>query len=264
MKRWRMLAILACLLGILAACGGEAMPTPDPETSSSPVQWLRDPLHVVFRADIVGGERSAWQIANHIPDCTIYGDGRVVWTNDSGGGLQVLFDFLPDLVIQDFISFLAIDARIYTYEEGFPLQLPQSNTPTYAQITVEVSGRKHVTDSYGNWETDLYSAVLEVCRTLSKTPRRFVPTGAWLSAMPADPKRDLPTVYWDSEAAGFNFGTLALEGSKMWIEGNIVRALWANIVEDPTEVRFDDRFGVYMLTLQVPGVTLDAPPAPAE
>lgn len=264
MNSWRVLFMMAFLAVSLAACGGEAPQETELSTPVSPIIWERDPLHVVFRADIVGGERTQGELANHIPDCTIYGDGRVVWTTSGGNGVQVLFDFLPDLAIQDFVSFLTIDVLLFTFEEGFPLQLPQSITPVYEQIILEVSGLKHVTDSFGGWDGNLYTTVLEACRALAKTPRVFVPEGAWIGALPSDPTRDLPTVYWDSEAAGFNFSTLALESSTRWIEGNLVKALWAYIVEDPAEVEFDDRFGVYYVTLQVPGVTLNAPAAPAE
>lgn len=260
---------LIFLLAVLAACGsGESNDTPT-DNGDNPlgvIQWLRDPLYVIFRADTVGGNPDPLEAALRVPECTIYGDERIVWmTLAQDGNFNVLFDVLTDETIQEFISWLAIDRKIYSYEEGFKNELPQRVTPVYQQLYVHVSGVVHVTDDFAGWEVGYYDEVVDRCKTLSRTPRRFQPEGAWLLAEFVEDTRFVthPIIYWDAEAAGFSFSTMATDGSPQWVEGNVVRVLWQYLVETPGNVLFEDVFGRYRVAMQVPGVTLSAPPAPS-
>lgn len=259
---------LVLLLGVLAACGGEENSSTTSDSGDNPlsvIQWPRDPLYVVFRADTVGGDPDPLVTALRVPECTIYGDGRAVWvTLARDGNFHVLFDFLDDATIQEFISWLAIDRKIYSYQEGYKNELPQRVTPVYRQLYVNVSGMAHVTDDFAGWEVNYYESILERCKTLSRTPRRFQPDGAWLLAEFVEDTRFVtyPIVYWDAEAAAFSFSGMAVDGSPQWVEGNVVRVLWQYLIETPGNVLFEDVFGRYRVAMQVPGVTLNAPPAP--
>lgn len=256
-------SLLVCLGLALNACQG------DPTSSSAQdppnvIQWDRDPLNVVFRADIVGGQRDPFLMRNDIPLCTIYGDGRVVWTVDGPSGtLRVLFDFLSDQSIIGFISDLTVRYRIYTYEERYPLQIPSASTPTYEQLIVNVNGRRHVTDAYADWEVGYFDAILTQCRELGRTPRQFIPQGIWLSVQPTRPDPFFPTIYWDSANAGVDLGALA-DGSQRWVEGNLARILWENVIQIGSGVQFMDNSDTYALAVQAPGVMRDSAPSPAD
>ena len=256
---------LALALISLASCQTADPANPAEVAQAGVVQWVRDPLNVIFRADIVGGNRTPTQLKNVIPYCTVYGDGRVVWTvSGEAGTTQVLFDYLSDARIADFINDLTLVYRIYTYAEGFANTLPSTgDTPVYDQIIVNVNGQRHVADMYANWGDDYFDTIADACRNLAPTPRIFKPEGAWVSVEAVEPQSYLATLYWDNEATGLTFGSLA-DGSTRWIEGNLVNILWQNIIESAVPVQFTDITGTYLLALQVPGVTLDAPPAPAD
>lgn len=267
MKLQRVIGIL--LMGVLLArCGGGDTPPPTVISTGDVqgiIQWKRDPLAVIFRADIVGGDRNQVQLNNYIPACTLYGDGRVVYTeNNPQGFLDVIFDFVSDEDMTNFVDDLAFQKSIFQYDEGYTRQLPASTVPVYRQIVVEVNGLKHITDDFVQWEGDLYAETLAMCRALAKTPRVFVPTGAWVSATEVTAQQYLPTIFWDSSAAGYAFSSIAIDGSRRWIEGATIRPLWDNIILQPGDIQFDDGVGVYFVSLQVPGVTLDAPAAPAQ
>jgi len=256
------LSVLSLTLA-LSACQGE--PTPTPQSGAlDVVRWKRDPLHVVFRADIVGGQREAFDMRNDIPLCTVYGDGRVVWTVDGPSGtLNVLFDYLSDQAISDFVGELAVNQRIYTYDERYPLQIPSASVPTYEQLVIDVNERRHVTDAYADWERDYFSNILAMCQSLSTTPRQFKPQGIWLSVQPTTPDPFFPTIYWDSQSAGVDLGALA-DGTQRWVEGNLAIILWENVIEIGTGVQFTDNSGTYALAVQAPGVMRDAAAAPAD
>lgn len=254
---------------VLVACGGDEGDTSTSQSGDSPlnvIQWTKDPLSVVFRADIVGGNPDPIEVALRVPECTIYGDGRVVWiVQGNEGNFNVLFDFLSDETIQEFVSWLAIDQKIYSFEEGYKNELPQRAIPIYRQLYINVSGLVHITDDFAQWEdSQYYENILARCQSLSRTPRRFQPEGAWvLSEFVTDVRFvSYPIVYWDAEAAGFSFSIMAVDNSPQWVEGNTIRVVWQYLIETPGTVLFEDALGRYRVAIQVPGVTLNAPPAP--
>ena len=102
MRRFTLLVLLIAAMIALTACGG-GEESPDPANdgggdtttdTQSVVQWPRDPQHIIFRAEIIGGDGSdALYDLNTVPPCTIYGDGRIVWTVPNQSGFEdVRFD----------------------------------------------------------------------------------------------------------------------------------------------------------------------------
>lgn len=261
MRHRVILGIMLILIGLLAACQpGEAV-TPAPEDV---VQWNKDPYAVVFRAEIVGGDNAdSFYMLNDIPACTIYGDGRVVWVVDGGGTREVLFDFMSPEAVANFIVELGITRKFYEYKEGFPLQLPSASMPVYERLTLENNGVKYVSDSYSNWPYDYYNQTLQLCIEQATTPRTFEPDGAWISAQETPYDSRLPSLFWEADIAGLSFLTLAGTQERRWLEGTLVKILWQAIKENGLEVQFGEGEKYYRIALQIPGVTRDAPPAPA-
>lgn len=264
MRRWLMLMGLALSL---AACGGgdgggDAGTNPD-----YLVNWVRDPYTAVFRAEVVGGQSSDTEFIrlNDVPPCTIYGDGRVVWTEESptGGVPKVLFDFLSDEQITTFILGLTVEGRFLTYNEEYLNQLPSTDTPVYEKMTVAVNDVTHVSDAFAAWPEDYYEKFLTQCRQLGKTPRIFEPEGAWLSAQTIEYNPTLPSIFWEAEAAGLSLNQVFASGEKRWIEGQNVRILWKALRDNGLNTQITEGNLDYMILLQVPGVTVEAPPAPA-
>lgn len=263
----RQLLVLLSLLFLLAACqntpsditvGGQDQPV---------IQWNRDPYQVVFRAEVVGGDNTdALYRLNDVPPCTVYGDGRIVWLQESSGtGItQVLFDYLSDDLLMDFIWTIAIEGKIYDYGEGFSLEIPSSEVPVYERLTVEVNDRRHVTDAFAEWPDRYYTDILEHCRTIAPTPRVFEPDAAWLSVQAVEYDASIPSVIWEADASGLSMNEISGSQEKRWIEGNNVRVLWRVLRENSPDIQFNENENYYQLALQVPGVTLDAPPAPAQ
>jgi hypothetical protein len=253
------------ILGItLTACGTSSTDTNGTPQSGDLIVWNRDPLAVVFRADVVGGDRSVTQLNNTVPECTIYGDGRIVWrTEGANGRSQVLFDILDDDSMISFVQQLVVNYRIYTYDEGYLREAPQSVVPVYQQFVLEVNGVRHIGDSFSGWDGLYFTELMEFCKTFAPAPRIFEPTGAWVSAVPAGDNINAYTVIWDSTAAGFSFWSMAEAGDKRWVEGQGVLFLWDNVILNTFPVYFDDNVGQFDVSMQVPGVTLDAPVAPA-
>ena len=256
---------LISLLLLLAACDSGAGIGANAVNNNDVIQWERSPETVVFRAQIVGGEES-FLARNEIPPCTVYGDNRVVWLNELGDyDVQVLWDSVTDQQIRDFISFLTISQRVFTYDAGADLQPPSSITPVMERIEINVNDRQHVTDSFSReeWPGNYFAETVEFCKQISRAPVLFEPTGAWLTvrSVPYDSTR--PMLVWDGEAAGLDFNEVAQNTEPTWLTDRNMRVLWNMIRSSSPSTLFTDLVGnAFEVVLEVPGVNPTAPPAP--
>lgn len=255
--------VLFGVMWMLAACAGDSAPQVGGPAGNSVIQWERSPDHVVFRAEVVGGEAS-FSRRNEIPLCTVYGDNRVVWTNELGGWeTQVLIDQVEDVAITDFISRLTIADEFFNYEARADVQIPSATEPVVETLTVAVNGRTHTTDSFSGWDLDYFLEVVDSCTKISGAPVLFEPQGAWLfiNEVPYDPTA--PMVEWDGQAAGLSFMAMAENAEpQRWITGDNLTILWNLIRTSSPRLLFNEGSASFEIVLEVPGVHPAAPPPP--
>ncbi len=259
----RQVLSLIVVLVLVAACRPssqniEGSFNPDPNL----VQWDHSPQAVVFRADVIGGDDD-FHARNAIPNCTIYGDNRVVWVNELGPfHIQVLEDRLTDPTISAFIQHLTVDERIYTYDSHLSdLQTETSVNPVVETLKVNVNGLGHSGDSLGGWDSSYFPRIVDACQSLSKSPVLVAPSSGWLVAQSVPFSIAPPIVDWDKDASGLSLAALA-DGSPHWISGAAASQLWDTLHSLPSNLIFDEGDSYYEVALQVPGITRDAPPAP--
>lgn len=265
--QYRSLLSILILASFLAACrsNAPAAPSRNPLAGGPAITWERDPNQVVFRADVVGGEPSLLRL-NEVPECTIYGDNRIVWTDNQPNQVIVLFDFVEDITIYDFIQRMTVEFRVYTYEaiagEGAPD--PMTSSPVVEQISVNVNDDLHTIDGFSNWESGYFRDVLTACRDLSRAPALFEPSGGWLSAERVAYDPDATVVLWSTEATGISLESLGIFEQKIWVnDPNLVRVLWSGVTNAPRSLLHYQAEGqYYAVAFEVPGVMRNAPAAP--
>ena len=252
--RWMFALVL-----LIAACRPAIQSTPNPNI----VLWDRSPQTIVFRADIVGGE-SDFVARNAVPNCTIYGDNRIVWVNELGPfQIQVLEDRLSDQTISAFAQHLAVDERIYTYQAHLAdIQTQDGVNPVAETVTINVDNVLHQADSFGGWDADWFPRVLSACKSLSQTPVLVAPSSGWLSAQSVPFSTQPPIVTWDATTMGISLSSAA-DGATHWVSGAGAAALFTTLHSLPSNMIFEDGNAYYEVALQVPGLTRAAPPAPS-
>ncbi len=246
------------LILLIAAC----QPAATNEQQPNIVRWDHNPQNIIFRADIVGGE-SDFQARNDIPNCTIYGDNRVVWSNELGPStVQVLEDRLPDAAINAFAQYLAVNERVYTYEARLKeIQAQADVNPVVETIVINVNDLPHTADSFGGWDGDWFPRVLAGCKNLSQAPVLVAPSSGWLSAQRVSFSMQPPVATWNAKQMGISLNSAT--GAPQWISGDAASSLWNTIHSLPSNLIFEDGSDYFEVALQVPGVTRDAPPAPS-
>jgi hypothetical protein len=252
------------LLLAVAACSNSNNPPPV-ISDGAVIQWDRSPDSLVFRSDVTGGSRDEFLTRSEIPPCTIYGDNRVVWTNELGPfNTQVLEDRLTDDQIRNFVSFLQINKEFFRYTAKGD-QLPASEVqPAVETLTLSVNGFTHKTDAFGGWTLDYYDEVTRACREISLAPVLYVPQAGWLSAkaVPYDPQ--FPSVYWDAAANALSLGEIATRGERTWIIGRTVPVIWNLLRESPPTIQLVENEQQYRIALEIPNVTRNSPAAPQQ
>lgn len=259
----RMGLFLAVLL--LAACNNNSNSSGGNGggSDSDTVEWDRSASTIVFRADVVGGDPNVLYLKNDVPYCTIYGDGRVVWTVQAGGAsTQVLWDRLDDNTIRAFVGTLVVNQRFYTYKAGADQQPASQNQPVIEQLTLNVNKTEQKSDGFSGWPQNYFQDILDMCRKLSKAPITFAPDAAWVSAESADYDTRAPSIIWDGVSSGLSLKDLAASAQAQWVKGQNAVALWNMIHTSTLDVQFSEGEGNYHVAVQVPGVTRGSPDAP--
>jgi hypothetical protein len=247
-----------------AAFSGEPTAIPIPET----IEWSRDPSAIIFRAEITSGAAGdtpeTAYIRNEVPPCTIYGDNRVVWTTttirtDDG----VVFDVLPDEAIRDFILRLILAHNFYGYPNSIQTT-PDDNgeIPVVERLMLTINGETYVTDSFSGWDYTYFREIMEDCRSLSETPVAFEPQGAWVTVRDMGYNPSRPNLYWDAEANGLQLVDLAM-GNPQWMTGAPLNLLWQTIRSGGIDILLQENGTDYLVTVEVPNITRNAPPAPS-
>ena len=258
--RWMFALVLVAGVGMVAGC--RPAPTNN-RIDPNIVQWDHSPTTIVFRADVIGGE-SDFRARNAIPNCTIYGDDRVVWVNELGPfQVQVLEDRLPDAQISAYAQYLAANERIYTYDAHLSdVETQSAVSPVAETVTINVNNTQHQADSFSGWDSNWFPTVLAACKGLSKAPVLVAPSSGWLSAEKVDFSMSLPLATWDEKAMGLSLDAVT-GGSPRWMSGNSASQLWNTLHSLPSNLIFQDGTDYYAVALQVPGITRDAPAAPS-
>ncbi len=260
----RVRLLITLLVLLLTACGGGDQPALP--ASNSNVTWDTSPSTIVFRADVTGGTQDPLLDRNWVPDCTIYGDGRLIWLNNLGvANTQVLEDQLTADQIRIFVfNNLAVNRGIYNYPDRSKQVRPATSDvqPVVEVLTLNVNGTLHITDAFAGWDRAYYDSIVTDCHALSLQPVLFVPTAAWVTAQPVAYDPRAAAVPWDAQANGLSLQETAASNDRRWVQGQAVGAMWNLIRTSAPDLVFYEGDTQYRVTVEVPNVTRDAPAAP--
>lgn len=266
----RRLTFILLIIGLLVSgCrGGQETPQTDDgdiDYYNGAITWSNDPSHIIFQADIVSPlivdeEEPAPLSVPIFPLCTIYGDGRVVWTVQADDPLNsVLVGPVDEQRIRVFVNLLVLE-DIYNQMQLGDLQVPiPRNIET---LRLNVNDLEHTADLYGGLTDSYYYEVVERCKNISPRPQIYRPDALWLHVQeqPYDP--NMPSILWEAQVTGVDLATIADSGQPSWIEGRVVHLLWAYQLRANHQLQYAQGERNFVVTLDIPNVTRPFNPAP--
>lgn len=249
---------------MLGACNGN---NPAPGITATPANipalgWNKSPDSIIVRLDRQVQGESQVTALNRLPLCTLYGNGHLVWVNDTPpDGDQVLEAQLDDGTIRTLLDFAIKEFHFYSLPDYAANELQPPGNALVESIAVNLNDSPRTVRSYGHWPNNEFQTLLDKCTHSTTQPVLFAPTGAWLSVQPTVGQTpDSPLVWQPSQP--FKLNDLAANGKPIWISGPLLSALWAIQRRSIGAVQWIDNKKSFRLILQIPGISRESPIAP--
>jgi hypothetical protein len=264
----RLLLIFLMITFIVSSCRGEVAPpsqVDDSDMDNSVIQWSDYPSHIVFQADTVSYAVNEDELNSRIqrttiPPCTIYGDGRVIWTVQSDDPLNsVLVGPVDPPRIRSFVNYLVL-ADIYNKIQLGDLE---SERPPFVEtLRLNVNDVEHNADIFGGLTADFYYEALERCQNLSPRPQIYRPDAIWLYVQEQPYDSSAPSIIWETAVTGVDLASIADSGEPRWIEGRVVHLLWAYRLRSSESLQYSQDGRNFLVLMEIPNVTRASPPIP--
>jgi hypothetical protein len=253
--------VLVLLIIFLAACDRNDDNQDDAEEGLGPLDWDRNAQNIILRVDESFTQSPPAVLANEIPACTVWGDGRAIWVNRLPDSKEIREGRLDDDAMRELIQFVVFSG-FYDWESDF--LIPEMSNPMVQSITLNLYAENRTVTRYSSWPVDGYQRILETCQQAVTTPALFEPAGAWVSAYDSALSEGTGSWRWLPDSAGFRLSEVTNGQAPRWVTGEILRLIWANTVLPRLVPRVVDGDAAYELAVRVPNITRDAPPPPTE
>ncbi len=264
----RLLFIIVLITLIMSGCRGEtpeAPPVDDSDFYNMVIQWSDSASHIIFQADRINYRADQADFDNRvnraaIPACTIYGDGRVVWTVQSDDPLNsVLIGPVDPPRIRSFVNHLVLQ-DIYNYIQLGDLE---SERPSGVEtLRLNVNDVEHNVDIYGGMTAPFYYDTLERCQLLSPRPQIYRPDAVWLYVQEQPYDSSAPSIIWEPAVTGVDLAAIADGGEPRWIEGRVVHLLWAYRLRSSERLQYSQDERNFVVILEIPDITRQSRPKP--
>jgi hypothetical protein len=233
--------------------------TPQEEAAapSPQVNWDSSPEALIVSVTNCCGFTPEFVTLNYIPEAQIWGDGRMIWTQfEEGKGREVLQGTLTSEQMTALLQ-EAVDEGFFGWEEMYTSPMAPSDMPTKCIAIQLMDESKKVCEYYEGAPEAFHTFYENMGDGLGLSGEDYIPGRGYLKSYPnpGDGGAEIPE--WDPQAAGISLAD-AVEGA--WIEGPAAQMAWEVINQTPFGASVREGDQSYTISLQIPGVSLQAPP----
>lgn len=262
----RFLLTLLMLALVLAGCA-----TPPPQSAPTPrptqpaYHWDERAAVTLLRADQFTAPLSVIDEAARVPDCAVFGDGRVRWVEppttpgalgrlyESPVDAAALADLLPRVVESGFFA----QAATYGPDLG-PVR----------EVMIRLEGLGTHTVQVASIETapEAFKALYDACAALRQPEEatEVIPDAGWIHVYPVDTPGGQPQP-WPMDAP--QLAALAA-GPRWYATPALINQIWTAQRDFDAEATYQGGFATdpqhYRVIVRAEGITLDTPRAPRE
>jgi hypothetical protein len=254
----------------LAACtsepgkpGEELVPTPMRETGmpekdkSSTNAWDKSPDAVLISATNCCGFVPTIYLQNALPDAQIWGDGRIVWVVYGETEARQVFEGRLSKTQIDSLLAEFEAAGFYTWDDLYQNPLV-ADYPTKCLAVSLAENAKQVCEYYEGAPEAFHKLYARLAGGAGAAGQPFTPERAYATSLRLDTSQgnisrvDLVWPVSATELSAFESGG--------WLDGEPLQIAWEAVNANPwgPVVQVDEAY--YMLSIQVPGLSLESPP----
>jgi hypothetical protein len=151
----------------------------------------------------------------------------------------------------------AVDEGFFGWEEMYTSPMAPTDMPTKCIAIQLEDGSRKVCEYYEGAPQAFHTLYEELGDGLGLSGEDFIPDRGYLKSFPNPGGGESEIPEWDAQAAGISLAD-AVEGA--WVEGPAAQMAWEVINQTPFGASAREGDQVYTLSLQIPGVSLNAPP----
>jgi hypothetical protein len=223
--------------------------------------WDEDPETVVLSGTFCCGFVPRLAVTNYIPDFTIFGDGRMIWSiiDQNTGGRQVFTAQLSAETVESLLTRIA-EAGFFGWQDNYA-DLSVSDLPEQCLQVNLVSVSKSVCEYHKGAPAAFHELYDYLAAGAEQAGEPYLPEAAYLTTESLGRDINLGdqrVSALDEAALGFSL-TTAQEG--LWIEGDALARLWEEVNAQPWLPVVEDGQSFFQLGLQIPDLSIVAPPA---
>lgn len=235
---------------------------PTPSTSDPILQpslsWDTGPGALIVSATFCCGFTTMETNISYIPDAQIWGDGRIAWVAYEKDRRQVYEGQLTPGQLEAVLQQIT-DAGFFGWDERYANNLVMDFADKCIVVNLKEASKSVC--EYFEGAPEAFHALYDMLKTgagASGVP--FTPETGYLQAREIGKasENDQTALRWASKEMGF---TLQESANGLWIEGASLEIVWDAVDAHPGGLVFQDGEMLYVLTLQIPGLSRMEPPA---
>ena len=241
-------SLLTLALVVLVACGAQG---PD-------LAYPAEAGHLLIEADTAGGLVPPTYAENHVPAFRLYGNGRVVWTDLEGPGMNVWQGHIAQEKIQDLLAWMT-DEGYFRMEEYYTVENPPTDLPTQCIRLYLMDEGKSVCE-YFDGAPEALDQIYDLLHSGAGATEvtKYTPQIGWAVAEPMTWETGSEVIAWPEALSP----ALSAMAGGVWVEGRTLEFLWQNRLEQGPLMVFEEYAERYQVTLQIPGLMPRAPSPP--
>ena len=221
-------------------------------------EWDRSPEALILHGTFCCGFVPQLVPINYVPDFSIWGDGRIVWTSyhEEAPRRMVWEAHIDETAMQQLIGQI-ISAGFFSWDTRYA----NNTVADFADkcLLINVSERSHTVCEYFEGAPDTFHVIYEQLNTgYGLRGREYIPTEGLLIAR-AFSGSDVETFKWDASRSGISIADAGEPGT--WVDALSVQEAWAAVNANPWAPFVQENGLHYQVTIQIPGLSMTEPPA---
>lgn len=235
--------------------------TPASDFPRPEIAWLHDPNTVIISGTFCCGFTTPLVPLNYIPDFQVWGDGRYVWVvySEDNSSRQVLQGQLSEEKLTAVLQ-KVVDAGFFGWDDRYAN--PMVSDLADQCMTVKLSSTSKTVCEYSEGAPEAFHTFYDnLARGTDEKGTPFVPTQGYLTAFDmGNLGRPVSQddVLWPADQL-FSLATAVDKG--VWVEGQALELAWQAVNNDPWQGLAYEGGKFYSLAIQIPGLSMNQPPA---